>query len=268
MSIVPFSGHRPSLYSRDTLNTVVSAGRTLRKFYDWYSSLPASSSDTRVGMPSGRKSGRRVKGSANTISSSGIGSDLAVNPPSQRIPRGVPKQVSNQVVWDVVKVDSIINALSTGVVETNYSFSLQTIHPQAAQWIALFDQWCIPQVEIQFRSEQAPGASSSPAQLYTALDFDSVGNISTVAAIEDFATCHVKSMFPQSTERRAIRPCNKVSAQQISAANVNGAMDRAWCDSAAGSTQWLGIRSIVGTTTTAYSISVTVNVWFAFRNQI
>jgi len=206
--------------------------------------------------------------SLNTVSSSGIAADLATNPPSQRIPQRVPKQVSNQEVWDVVKVDSIINALSTGVVETNYSFSLQTIHPQAANYIAIYDQWCIPQVEIQWRSEQSPGALSSPAQLYTALDFDSVGNISTVAAIEDFATCHVKSMYPQATERRAVRPCNKISSQQISAANVNGIMDRAWCDSAAGSTQWLGIRSIVGTTTTAYSISVTVNVWFCFRNQI
>jgi hypothetical protein len=191
-----------------------------------------------------------------------------VNPPVSRVPDKVPKQVSNQVVWDVVKVESIINALSTGVVETNFSFSLQTIHPQAAQWIALFDQWCIPQATVTFRSEQAPGALSSPAQLYTALDFDSVGNISTIAAIEDFATCHVCSMFPQSSTTRAIRPCNKISVQQISAANVNGTMARSWSDSAAGSTQYLGIRSIVGTTTTAYSISVTVNVWFAFRNQI
>jgi hypothetical protein len=265
MSIVPFSGHRPSLYSRDTFNTVVSAGRTLRKFYDWYNSI---SSDTRVGMPSRQKSGRRVRGSANTIRSTGIAADLAVNPPSQRIPNGVPKQVSNQVVWDVVKVDSIINALSTGIVETNFSFSLQTIHPQAAQWIALFDQWCIPQVEVEFRSEQAPGATAGPAQLYTALDFDSVGSLGSVAAIEDFATCHVKSMFPQASERRAIRPTNKLSVQQTTGPNVNGNLDRAWCDSAVASTQWLGIRSIVGTTTSAYSISVTVNVWFAFRNQI
>jgi hypothetical protein len=46
--------------------------------------------------------------------------DLGVRPPTYSIPTTVPRQVSNQVVWDVVKVNTVITTSSSSIVETNF----------------------------------------------------------------------------------------------------------------------------------------------------
>jgi hypothetical protein len=192
--------------------------------------------------------------------------DLRVRPPSRRIPSSVPKQVSNQVVWDIVRTDLTINVGTGGIAETNFSFSLAS-HPQAGSWGTLYDQWCIPQVTVMFRSEQPPGATFVPAIIYTALDFDGVGNLGSIAAIEDYSTCAQCTMSPGRTHTRSIKPCIKISTQQPST-NVNSSVDRLWQDVGANGTPWFGIRSIVSSSTATYPIVATTLTWYAFRNQI
>jgi hypothetical protein len=191
--------------------------------------------------------------------------DLAVKPPTRSIPKKVPKQVSNQVVWDIVKVDSTITPSAGGVVETNFSASLNT-HPQNSAWTALFDQWCIPQFSVTFRSLEAPGGTSSISILYTALDFDGIGAISTIQAIEDYSTCKLTTMGARSLVTRSVRPCIKLSTQQ-SGSNVNSTVAREWQDSGAAGSPWFGIRSILSASN-ASAIIATQTIWYCFRNQI
>jgi hypothetical protein len=191
--------------------------------------------------------------------------DLAVRPPTTNVPEKVPKQISNKIAWDYVTLDSVVTVSTSAIVETNYVFYLG-LHPQASSWAALYDQWCIPQASIQWRSEMPPGSTGASAQLYTALDFDNNANLGSIAALQDYATCKEKSMFPQASILRSVRPCNKLSVSGTSGSF--SALDRNWVDSGMPSVYWFGIRSIFQSTNTAYNVAVSLSMWFAFRNQI
>jgi hypothetical protein len=192
--------------------------------------------------------------------------DLAVKPPTSVIPQRVPKQVSNLVVWDVVKVVSQILTTANGITETNFTASL-TSHPQVASWQALFDQWCIPQFSISFESLTPAGSSVILPKLYTALDFDSIGALGSVTVIADFATCEATTLFPQMQVVRSIRPCVKAPTL----ANASSMLARAWQDSAFPSVAWFGIRSILDNTNTPTvypAVTANLTIWYAFRNQV
>jgi len=265
MSLVPFSGRRPTSTHPDALQTAQSLGRLARQLYDWYSKGTGPSTNVGMSRTRGIK-GSRARGRSGTNPSNS--SDLAVNPPTHNIPTTVPKQVSNQLAWDVVKVDSTLTPSTGGITELNFSAAL-TDHPQASAWAQLYDQWCIPQFSVTFRSLESPGGTSTISILYTALDFDSVGTLGSIPGIEDYATCRLDTMTTGSSVTRSVRPCVKISTGQVpgSGTNVNASLDRVWQDSGATGTPWLGIRSMVSASNSA-AITCTKTVWFAFRNQI
>jgi hypothetical protein len=218
--------------------------------------------------PRGARQGRRSQSRPST----GISGfqptnrgDLSVRPPQlTNVPRGVPRNVASLWAWDTVKFDTSITLSTTAVTETNFSFNL-TQHPQQTSWTALFDQWTIPQVSVAFMSGLPPGSTGGPSVLHTALDFDNITNISTVAAIEDFSTCNSVAMQPQTRFVRSVRPsCRTYN----SAGTVALVVGPSWVDSAVPSTTFFGIRSIAGTSGNVYAIQCTVTIWFCFRNQI
>lgn len=193
-------------------------------------------------------------------------SDLLVKPPSfLNVPKSIPRNIQGQVVWDTVKINFSITSTG-GLVETGFVASLAQ-HPQASTWAALFDQWSVPQFSVEFDSLLPPGSTTAPLTLYTALDFDSIGNVGSVAAIEDFSTCEVTAMQPQSRVVRSVRPSNKESVQLTnSTAALAAANGPIWMDSAAPLGQFLGIRSLL--TGTAGAIQVIQTNYYCFRNQI
>jgi hypothetical protein len=261
MSIVPFSGSRPSPLHPDAFRTAQALGKTLRQLYGWYSSQPITS----AAMPSTGASGRSSRSRSNNgrVNSS----DLALKPPVGAIPSRVPRQVGNQVVWDVIKLDSTITTTAGGAsTETNFGFSLSQ-HPSQNNWTALYDQWCIPQASVTFRSNVPPGSLSTSPTLYTAIDFDNIGTLGSVTLIEDFSSCVATQMFPQNSVTRSVKPCNSLS-NRTTAGLQAATLARMWVDSGSNQTNFFGIRSIATPTTTAVTLSVTVTLWFAFRNQI
>jgi len=155
---------------------------------------------------------------------------------------------------------------TSGLTETGFTFSLVQ-HPQTTSWAALYDQWCIPQASVTFRSEMPPGATYTPVALYTALDFDGLGALGSVSAIEDYGTCTVTEMSPGRSITRSVKPCVKISTQQPGS-NVNSTVGRVWQDSGAAGTPWFGIRAICNASTTTYNIRCTTTMFLAFRNQI
>jgi len=215
--------------------------------------------------------GKRLKSGGKGGTGGGVGSmapasaaDLRVKPPNSRnVPQNVPRNIPSQIVWDVVKLDSTITTSTSGVQETNYSFSLSN-HPQVASWTALFDQWCIPQASVTFQSLLPPGSTLIPVKLYTALDFDNSNAITTISALEDYSTASMTVMEPQSRIVRSIRPCIKPTVS-----SSNSAVDRMWIDSGTPSNSWYAIRSMCSQSATSnQTISVTTVIWYAFRNQI
>lgn len=258
MSLIPYSGSRPSTTHPDALRTAQSLGRLARQLYNHWSapSHVMASSASRVSSRARASSGSRGSAPQNR-------SDLSVRPPTYRIPSTVPKQVTNLIVWDIVKFDTAITTSTTSVVETNASVSLNN-HPQVSSWTSLFDQWCVPQFSTTFKSHLPPGSLTVPCEFYTALDFDNVGTLGSIAAIEDFATCAVVTMGDGVSVTRSIRPCNKVASGTTNVA----LMGRQWVDSLAPANPWFAIRSMASTSSVAYTIIATTTIWFAFRNQI
>lgn len=193
-------------------------------------------------------------------------SDLSLRPPSAlNVPKSVPRNVSSIIVWDTVKIDSVITATTGGVTETNFVFQMLQ-HPQSSSWLALFDQYCIVQVSIEFDSAVPNGSTAIPVRLYTAIDFDNAGNISTIQAIEDFSSCEVTPIVAGFRHLRTVRPCVK-NTTQGSGSNSQSSLARMWIDSGSNDDQHYGVRSMIPASATAV-VNVTQTIWYAFRNHI
>jgi len=193
-------------------------------------------------------------------------SDLKVKPPTLLdVPRMIPRNIGKMVTWDIVKIESTITYSGTGNVETNYSWT-QNLNPQYNSWLSLFDQYAIPMVTVEFDSLTPPGQTYASPRIYTALDFDSTNNISTIAAIEEYDTCEVLVLAPEKRTMRSIRPCTKaaVSSGGGGTPQVQGPV---WCDSAVNNVYHYGIRSIVQFYN-AGSVAVTQTLYMCYRNHI
>lgn len=231
------------------------------------SKTPHTAGPNRI-MPTSHSKARRVKGSTGKGGMSPTNfADLKVRPPN---PLSVPRSISgiqNQVVRDVVKIQSTITTSSSGIVETNYSWSLNS-HPQASSWQALFDQWCLYQVTTQFNSQLAPGSTTPACMFYSALDFDNSANVGSVAAIEDFSSAEAVMMFPQASTMRSVRPSPKMAVGAISSAPSAAVTGPQWLDSSIPGIIHFGIRTVSDVSPSAQFITVTTTLWFAFRNSI
>jgi hypothetical protein len=217
-------------------------------------------------MPRPRQ-GRRVQSGGSSGMYPTNSADLRIRVPSLNIPRSVPRNLVSMLVWDTVKYDVVIVATSTPT-ETNFAFTLAN-HPQYASWTTLFDQYCIPQASVTFRSDIPPGSTSSPPALYTAIDFDNNANIVTSAAIEDYPSCTINVMSTGRSFTRSVKPCVKDSVATASGSTfVSAGLGRRWLDCSQPNLAHYGIRSLMGTSSGTVNILATVTVWYAFRNQI
>jgi len=182
------------------------------------------------------------------------------------VPKSIPRNVTSQVVWDVVKLDGVITANATTVAENNFSYSLAQ-HPQASIWTQLFDQWALPFFSIEFDSLTTPGNTSTTPTLYTALDFDSANTINTIANIEDFGSSEVMVMQPTARVLRSVRPSTKnavASSTSTPQAVLGGPV---WIDSAFTTIPHYGIRSMLSISS-ALQVRTTSTLYFCFRNSI
>lgn len=220
--------------------------------------------------PKKGRQGRKVQSNGTNGMYPTNRADLAVRPPDLRdVPRSVPRHVASLVTWDTCKFDTNIVVSTSSLVETNFSFQLAQ-NPQSGSWTNLFDQYTVVQATVSFRSEYPGGGTFSPPLLYTALDFDNTASISTIAAIEDYSTCEIKTVSPGATVSRTVKPCCKAGIAASNGGTVYSAgCERVWIDSgSANNVNFYGIRSIVSQCGSAFVIVATCTVWYAFRNQI
>jgi hypothetical protein len=189
--------------------------------------------------------------------------DLSLRPPTSNIPR-LPANVGNQVCWDTVKIRATFTTLTSGPAENNFAVSLNS-HPQVSSWAALFDQFCIPQFSVSFFSQESPSSTGSPIELHTAIDFDNVTNIGTLAAIDDFGSAQVDNLIFNKRVTRSIKPCVKFTA----GATASSGVARSWIDCATPGVNHFGIRSICAPSVTSAQTFVSeTTIWFGFRNSI
>jgi hypothetical protein len=168
------------------------------------------------------------------------------------------------VVWDVVKVRQVGNNSTSGITEINQSVSLST-HPQATSWAALFDQFCIPQFSVTWYSQEPPAGTGNILELHTAIDFDNVTNLGSIAALDDFGSSQVDLLVFNKQVTRSVRPTFKSTASGTASA----AVQKGWLDTATPAIAHFGIRAIFAQgTTAAVNYTIETTIWYAFRNSI
>jgi len=233
----------------------------------------ASSSSSSSG--SRARQGRKAQSKRALPISSGKGgmnptnaSDLRVRPPTNRnVPTTIPRNIQSIIVWDSVKIESQIAASATSIIEQNFIFTI-TLHPQYASYLAIYDQYSIPMVSIEFDSQCPPGSGFAPPALHTALDFDNATALGSVQSLEDFATAEYMVMQPGSRHLRSIRPSCKGVTSTTGGTATSSVAGPLWIDSAVNNVPFYGIRSILNTGSPTVSVLVTQTIWFCFRNQI
>jgi len=193
--------------------------------------------------------------------------DLAVRPPTNlNVPQRVPRSVTGVIAWDMVKQQQTFTATtSSAPTEMLYTVTLAN-NPTASSWAANYDQYCIPQFSLVFEAQVPPGSTSLPVTLYSALDFDNVASLGSVAAYEDAATCREQVLVPGTSVVRSVRPCIK-DLVAGSGGSRAAATTQSWVDCAFTDVLHYGIRAVLSQEA-ALQVKVTLCIWYAFRNQI
>lgn len=217
-----------------------------------------------------RVSGRGGFGSKNPTNRS----DLAIRPPSVRVPTSVPRTLANQLYWDNVKIYSTFSTSTSALTETNFSFQLAQ-NPQASTLATIFDQYTIVQASVSFQSLLPPGSTTNGVDIVTALDFDNVTTLGSLPALSDYSSAQAAGMLSNSVVLRSVRPCMKV-ATSTSGSLAPTSLARMWVDTtynasgtgASAGPVFYGIRSIMPATPAVYNIAVVQTIWYCFRNTI
>lgn len=120
--------------------------------------------------------------------------------------------------------------------ESNLYFALSDT-PISSNITGLFDQYCIYAVVANICHSQVSGANYL-GRFTSAIDYDSVTNIGTEAAIQQYNTALSSEVSNGLSIQRFIKPCVDVSVYSSSYAN-----GRLWIDTSSGSSaQHFGLR--------------------------
>jgi len=192
--------------------------------------------------------------------------DLKIRPPiPTKVPNSVPRSLGSQIVFDRSMTRNTFSSSGGGISELNSSWSLNT-HPEVSSWKILFDQYTLVEASITFWSQEATSSAGSMTELHTALDFDSAGNLGSLAAIDDFGTAQVDFLVFSKKVTRSIRPCTMADVASVSSLSPT----RVWLDCATSTAAlWYGIRAMTAPVSGATSnITLMTTLVWAFRNQI
>jgi len=159
--------------------------------------------------------------------------------------------------------------VGTAINEVNYFFKLGDL-PQAAAFVAIFDQYRIDKVEVTWwpranMNQSGAGVNGEMSTLITAIDCDNVAAVGSADALRQFGTCIETEGYLK--QYRAIKPHIAVAAYQAAFtgfANVKAG----WIDSGYANVQHYGLRSILNGTTNAGDVLFDLRAVYtvSFRN--
>jgi hypothetical protein len=177
-----------------------------------------------------------------------------------KVPRPLaPNRLMKQVFQTMVSIRGTFNTSGSGLTEVNYSWNLQS-HPQYSALAGLFDQYCILKVEVKFMASQ----NTYVADVHTAIDYDNIGNLSSVTLIDQYTNVIVRPLLGAKSFTRVIFPAIGADLSGVGGAGVN----TSWVDSNNQTIPHLGFRSITPTMSTAVEIITEQRIWYAFRNGL
>jgi len=200
--------------------------------------------------------------------------DLGRKPLSMSLTQTPPRRVQDQIYW-IEKTNNVNLTLSTSgaVSELALVFNLGSF-TEGSAFAALFDQYCIYSAFSSARLEISnvpTSTETSWGRIYSAIDFDSGGNVGSEAAIQEFSSCQYSELIFGKSYERYVRPCVPlVTGSSNSTSNTGLAMTRAWINTAQPGVSHFGIRYLtVGNNTgTAQNVSIIYTCILGFRNSV
>jgi len=188
--------------------------------------------------------------------------DLSRRPPNFTANQTPPRTLRNQLYW--VQESRTIQLLGpSGLYENNYSFQLSDLS-NASHLTALFDQYFIHSVLAIWTF--GPSSSSSTAQLYTAIDYDSTAAVGTVAAIQQFQSVLMSVVNPMLSVQRLIRPTVQSQLYNNASGSSPAGVTRVWVDCDFNDVEHYGLRSIFENFATNQTAQLELVYTVGFRN--
>jgi hypothetical protein len=236
--------------------------------------MPKRSKNRRSGK-TGRRSGKTgtssvdselMKMNKGTPLSDIERTDLSSRPRNWQFVEKPPLRFMTQIVWVKQQRSLAITTGAAAIAETNVAFASSDF-PQTspgAGWALQYDQYGIYSVTASVSNGEPPGTVSAVLpNITTAIDYDNIGNVGSVAALQQFSNATTITLGPGQSLVRYIRPCVNYA---LSAGAIG--ICRTWVDSAS-SPAHNGFRSVVAATpAAALTLNVTFTYVFVFRNSI
>jgi len=202
--------------------------------------------------------------------------DLRARQPRWNLIEKPPMNFQSQIHWVQESYQTSFALSASGaVVEANQAFAINQF-PGASSMTNLFDQFCIYSAVvrsfIELSSSTAPTVvNSTLGRIWTALDYDSAGPISSENSIEQYGTAQVAEVTLGKSYERYVKPCCVlVTGSQNSTSATGLAMARNWLNTANTGTPHFGIRILTAgnQSLTAPVMIVEVTCIFGLRNSI
>jgi hypothetical protein len=204
--------------------------------------IPKSNIKNTSSSSSGRQVGKTAFINSKTSSAIAfrvrVANDMTRRPLAPDINKmSMPKSIDTQIHWFTAdfSVTGTLNA--GGITEVNTSFSLSQC-PIVNAITSLFDQYAIFAVYARL-CPITTGLGVGIQRFFSALDYDNVTNLGTVAQIQGYST--VTETDLSMTQERYIEPCNAPALYSGSVFTHFG-QSRMWVDTANSSTPHYGLR--------------------------
>jgi hypothetical protein len=193
-----------------------------------------------------------------------ITADFSYRPPSGVYNAKPPKVIGNQIHFIRNLYLLTVQSSTTAIVESNYSFTASPYMSGFANYLAVFDQYFLHSVVCTVTSDYtAANNNTDPLQIVTAIDFDNVSALGSVANLLGFNTAVQSILLPGKSVTRVIMPCNSTNLQGGAGAGVT----RTWVDAALPSVPFFGFRSIISASGTTAAVSYAFSLTWALRNN-
>jgi len=172
--------------------------------------------------------------------------DLRMKRQSWNLTQSPPKNYLSTPYWIQTTWDTSLNLSAGGAVVENAQGFVLSAFPDASAIASLFDQYCIYSVHVRAILDLTASTvvvGARYGQIYSALDFDSSGAVSSVGAIERYSSLQVAELVPDKSYERFVKPaCMLVTGSSNSTSSTGVALGRFWLNSATQNVPHFGIR--------------------------
>jgi len=235
--------------------------------------MPAKHNKSKHGGKKGGQSGpKRLFAAAVAMGMAGtsaadhfIRSDLSMRPVPGMFKASIPKNMSNQIVWQRTSYQQYLTLSTSTSTEQNFAPTISGgFCQQYASWCVLFDQYFLHSFTVTLANNAGEGSLGTLPQVYTAIDYDSSANLGSIGAISAYGSCNVTTLAPGASVTRFVQPCNA----SYLAATAGSGVARQWVDSSVTSILFYGIRTITAQVTVVSQLDITATLNWCFRNTV